>query len=175
MTKKDFFNTVSHGKEDILQELLHLLSEMRIDHCVIGGLAVNAYVEPVVSLDLDLVIVAESLESFLKSLTKSFRIQRLPHGINLESSKSDLRIQIQTDPRYQEFISRALRKQVLGYKMKVASLMDVLQGKLWAYADESRRKSKRQKDLADIFRLVEAYPHVIEFLPETIKKLWQME
>jgi hypothetical protein len=34
--------------------------------------------------------------------------------------------------------------------MKVAALEDVLQDKVWAYLDESRRKSKRQKDLADI-------------------------
>ena len=50
MTKKEFMNFVSHAREDILQRMLDLLNEMRADYCVIGGLAVNAYVEPVVSL-----------------------------------------------------------------------------------------------------------------------------
>ena len=46
---------------------------------------------------------------------------------------------------------------------------DILQGKIWAYSDEQRRPSKRQKDLADIFRLVEAYSHLKDLLPESIK------
>jgi hypothetical protein len=57
----------------------------------------------------------------------------------------------------------------MGYEMKVAAVEDVLQGKIWAYFDEQRRKSKRQKDLADIFRLIEAYPHLKELLPESLK------
>jgi hypothetical protein len=54
--------------------------------------------------------------------------------------------------------------------MKVASAEDVLQGKIWAYLDEQRRKSKRQKDLADIVRLIEVYPALEELLPATIKE-----
>lgn len=57
----------------------------------------------------------------------------------------------------------------MGYEMKVAALQDVLRGKIWAYSDDQRRKSKRQKDLADIFRLVEAYPHLMDLLPESIR------
>jgi hypothetical protein len=54
--------------------------------------------------------------------------------------------------------------------MRVAALEDVLQGKVWAYSDSTRRRSKRQKDLADILRLVEAYPHLASPLPESIRK-----
>jgi len=53
----------------------------------------------------------------------------------------------------------------------VTSLEDLLKGKIWAYSDEERRKSKRQKDLADIMRLIETYPNLAELLPEKIKKL----
>ncbi|HMQ52173.1 MAG TPA: hypothetical protein PKE64_20515 [Anaerolineae bacterium] len=35
---------------------------------------------------------------------------------------------------------------------------DVLQGKVWAAQDPTHRVSKRQKVLADIARLSEAYP-----------------
>jgi len=169
VTKKRFINSVTNGQEDILQQLLHLLEEMKIDYCVIGGLAVNAYVEPIVSLDLDIVIVAEARDKFLKSAEKIFTIEKFPHSFNLQSSKSDLRIQLQVDPCYQSFISRASIRDILGYKMKVATVEDVLQGKIWAYSDEQRRKSKRQKDLADIFRLVESYPELKNLLPESIK------
>jgi hypothetical protein len=54
--------------------------------------------------------------------------------------------------------------------MKVASAEDVLQGKIWAYSDDQRRKSKRQKDLADIVRLIEVYPSLAKRLPASIKK-----
>jgi hypothetical protein len=90
--------------------------------------------------------------------------------VNLSSDKSDLRIQLQTDKRYQDFIGRAASQSVLGYQMKVASAEDVLQGKIWAYSDEQRRKSKRQKDLADIVRILEIYPSLSDLLPLSIKK-----
>lgn len=60
-------------------------------------------------------------------------------------------------------------RQVLGYEMMVASLEDVLQGKIWAYTDVTRRKSKRQKDLADIMRLVENHPGLSDKLPADIR------
>lgn len=169
MTEKEFMNSIANGRVDILQQFLDLLNEIEIDYCVIGGLAVNAYVEPVVSLDLDIVIDLNSLNKLRQAAEQSFTIKEFPHRLNMESPKSDMRIQLQTDPRYQVFIGNATKKKVLGYKMKVAALEDVIQGKIWAYSDEQRRKSKRQKDLADIFRLVEAYPALMKLLPESIK------
>ena len=173
MTEKEFINMVSNSQEDILQRLLDILHTMKIDYCVIGGLAVNAYVEPVVSLDLYLVVIANFANNLIEAAEKDkiFKIERFHHSINLSSTKSDLRIQIQIDPRYQAFIPRSSLKDVMGYGMKVAAVEDVLQGKIWAYLDEQRRKSKRQKDLADIFRLVEAYPDLNDLLPESIKKI----
>jgi hypothetical protein len=53
--------------------------------------------------------------------------------------------------------------------MKVASLGNILQGKVWAYLDDTRRRSKRQKDLADIARLTEAHPDLFASLPARIK------
>lgn len=170
MTKKEFMRIISNGAEDILQQLLDLLNEMKIDYCVIGGLAVNAYVEPVVSLDLDLVVVTKEIDNLIKAAGKIFKVEEFPHSFNFSSLKSDLRIQLQIDPRYQAFISHASIKDVMGYKMKVATVEDVLRGKIWAYSDEERRKSKRQKDLADIFRIIESYPKLEGLLPESIKK-----
>ncbi len=170
MTEKEFLNAVGNGRVDIIHQMVNLLSKMKIDYCLIGGLAVNAYAEPVVSLDLDLVVIIESTDSLLKETEKIFKIEKFPHSINLSSIKSDLRIQLQTDIRYQSFIARSSIKKVMGYEMKVATVEDVLQGKIWAYLDEQRRRSKRQKDLADIFRLLETYPHLKELLPDSLKK-----
>jgi len=145
MTKKEFFKAVSNGKEDVLQIFLDALTISKANYCVIGGLAVNAYAEPVVSLDLDIIVATENIEALCKTIEAHFMIERFAHSVNLSSDKSDLRIQLQTDPRYQDFIGRAENQTVLDYQMKVASVEDVLQGKIWAYSDEQRRKSKTAK------------------------------
>ena len=170
MNQKSFFNGVTNGKKDIVQEIIDLLSYNNIDYCVIGGLAVNAYVEPVVSLDLDIAVVADEIDNLLKMTEDKFKIEKFPHSINLGSQDSDIRIQLQTDERYQEFIKNAVSQVVLGYKMKVASLRDVLKGKVWAYSDNQRRGSKRQKDLADIMRIIESFPDLKSDLPDSIIK-----
>ena len=171
MTSKEFLNNISGGKIDVIQMLLNKLAEMNIEYCVIGGLAVNAYAEPVASLDLDLVFTVSDIEKFLNNIEENFNINKFPHSINIQHPDSDLRIQIQTDLRYQTFVNRATNKFVLGYNMNVAKLEDVLKGKIWAYLDGERRKSKRQKDLADIMRLVETYPHLYSLLPENVKMI----
>jgi len=86
------------------------------------------------------------------------------------SANFDLRIQLQQDLRYQNFISNADSKNVLGYTMRVARIENVLEGKVWAYMDKTRRKSKRQKDLADIFRIVEKFPQLEATLPQSIRE-----
>lgn len=166
MTNQQFLDAVSNGGGTVLKQVLDLLKDQRAPYCVIGGLAVNAYAEPVVSLDLDVVVVTNALDAFLAAAEKTFKIERFPHSINLNAKRSDLRVQVQIDPRYQAFIARSVRKKVLGYSMKVASLDDVFQGKLWAYSDRRRRRSKRQKDLADLYRLAEAYPRLKKLLPK---------
>ena len=87
----------------------------------------------------------------------------------MTSAESDLRVQLQTDARYQAFLRRSERKNVLGRDLPVAAIEDVVQGKVWAYQDPERRPSKRQKDLADILRLIEAHPHLKQLLPDSVR------
>jgi hypothetical protein len=67
MTGKEFLNSLANGKSDIIQMLLDILAETDSKYCLIGGLAVNAYVEPVVSLDLDIVATAEKIDDICKA------------------------------------------------------------------------------------------------------------
>jgi hypothetical protein len=171
MTGKEFLNSLANGQADIIQILLDIVAETASPYCVIGGLAVNAYVEPVVSLDIDIVIAFRNVEATRRAAERrGLKVEPFEHSVNIVSPQSDLRIQLQTDPRYQEFIPRAELKDVLGYKMFVANLGDVLQGKVWAYADQARRRSKRQKDLADILRIIEIYPQLKAKLPPSLQE-----
>ncbi len=170
MNEREFTNKITNSQESFLQDFLDLLEEEDVPFCVIGGLAVNAYAEPVVSLDLDLVVISDRVDELVESLEQHFTVHRFPHSINISSLSSDLRIQLQTDPKYQDFVARASRRMVLGYEVSVAALEDVLQGKIWAFSDPDRRASKRQKDLADIMRLVETHPHLMALLPEPLRE-----
>jgi len=171
MMGKEFVNRLANGKSDIIQTFLDILSKTGSRYCIIGGLAVNAYVEPVVSLDLDIVVAVENAEAICRAAKEQgLKVEEFEHSVNITSIDSDLRIQLQADPRYQTFISIAQENNVLGYKMKVAKIEDVLRGKVWAYMDETRRKSKRQKDLADIFRIVEKYPQLQASLPQPLRE-----
>jgi len=170
MTGKEFLNSLANGKSDIIQLLLNILYETGSRYCVIGGLAVNAYVDPVVSLDVDIVIAVKDIGAVANAAEgRGMKVERFEHSVNISSYGSDLRIQLQTDPRYQVFIRRAEVKEVLGYSMEVANLEDVLQGKVWAYMDKTRRRSKRQKDLSDILRIIEGFPELESMLPQSLQ------
>jgi hypothetical protein len=103
-------------------------------------LAVNYYVEPVYTLEPDIVVAAEALSGLTELL---------------EGHGSDLRIQFTTDEWYQEYPSRATTGEILGVKMRIASLEDVTQGKIWAFSDPARHLSERKKDELDLVRLAE--------------------
>jgi hypothetical protein len=84
--------------------------------------------------------------------------------------KSELRIQFTTDERYQAFLARLVEAEVLGLRVRVASLEDVTQGKLSAYSDPQRRLSKRRKDELDLIRLAEAHPQLKSAFPAGLRE-----
>lgn len=168
MRAQAFWRAVTMDHAGLMDEMLGRLADQRVDYCVIGGQAVNAYVEPLVSLDLDLVVATRAVDALLASLPAHVTIERFPHSINLSDPDSDLRMQLQLDPRYAEFLPRASERLVLGRTMRVAAVEDVLSGKIWAASDPTRRASKRQKDLADIARLIERHPDLRLRVPQAI-------
>ena len=145
-------------------------------YCLIGGLAVNSYVEPVYTLDADLVVIASDLPGLSDRLREQgFAVEVHPHSVNAQTPGSDLRIQFTTDERYQDFPARAVQAEVLGLPVRVASLLDVARGKLWAYSDPRRRLSKRKKDELDLIRLGEAYPDLRSLYPEELRRQFEPE
>ncbi len=130
-------------------------------YCLIGGLAVNCYVEPVYTLDADLVVVSSKLPVLSARLQdQGFSVEEHPHSWNAFAPESEIRIQFTTDGRYQAFLARSVEDTVLGVRVRVACIEDVTRGKLWAYGDPQRRLSKRKKDELDLIRLAEAHPEL---------------
>ncbi len=170
MTAQEFQRLVTGDRSEFLDRFLAVLGRLEVDYCIIGGLAVNAYAEPVVTLDCDVVVVTSRLGELETELRKQFKVESFSHSLNVSDAGSDLRVQIQTDSRYQEFLRAKQTKTVLGRELPVAACEDLLQGKIWAYSDETRRGSKRLKDLADIKRLIEVRPELAEKVPAGIRE-----
>ena len=132
--------------------------------CLICGLGVNQYVEPVVTLDADFAVAGESgVAGALRD--HGFKVEEHSHSLNAQFPGSRLRVQITLDSRYAGFPARAVMGNVFGVRLPVAALEDLVQGKLWAIADERRRASKKAKDKADLIRICESYPQIITLIP----------
>jgi len=168
MRALQFWKAVTMDHSDFLDRLLEALATAKIGYCVIGGAAVNAYAEPVVTLDLDIAVAMTDVERAEELLSREFKVRRLAHSVNVSAAGSNLSVQIQTDPRYASFVDRARPAEVLGIQLPVAAVEDVLQGKVWAAEDSSRRRSKRVKDLGDILRLIEIYPELRDRVPSEV-------
>jgi hypothetical protein len=164
----EYWKAVTSDHAGFLDRVIAVLAESGARYCVIGGQGVNAYVEPVVSLDLDLAVATEDLGPAEDHLRGHFRVERFAHSVNVSAHGSDLRVQLQTDPRYAAFVATSSVREVLGLRLPVARIEDVLQGKVWAAQDAARRPSKRQKDLADISRLLEAQPELRSRVPDDV-------
>jgi hypothetical protein len=168
MRASTFWKAVTVDRSNFLETLVDLLESNGIRYCVIGGQGVNAYVEPLVSLDLDLVIAVAQLAQAEDLLRARFEVESFPHSLNIAAPESKLRVQIQTDPRYFPFVERASKREVLEIELPVAALPDILQGKIWAASDQTRRPSKRRKDVLDIERILEHYPDLRSSVPREI-------
>lgn len=113
-------------------------------------------------------IAAADIDTVVSSFADEFTLERFEHSLSLSAPGSDLRVQFQLDPRYEAFVDRATERDVLGERLPVARIEDVLQGKVWAALDATRRASKRQKDLADIARLLDVEPALRAHVPQAI-------
>ena len=159
-------------RSNFLERVLEFLRTSSVRYCVIGGTGVNAYADPVVTEDLDIVVAAEEIEALEAAFAREFKVERFAHSINVSAPSSKLRVQIQTDPRYFSFLDRAEVRNVMDFQLPVARIEDILLGKIWAALDETRRQSKRQKDLADIARIIEVSPELRSRVPaELLSKL----
>ena len=168
MTATEVFESVTNGGSSDFALLVSILNRHG-RWCLIGGLAVNCYVEPVFTLDADIVVVSDELHAIKKELTAAgFSLKEFPPSLNVNMPGSQLRIQLTTDPRYQEFLNGTAIREVLGEPVPIASLADVIRGKIWAWSDEKRRPTKRKKDELDLMRILEAYPGTRKLMPREI-------
>jgi hypothetical protein len=87
-----FWKAVVADRTDLLDHLTELFATHSIRFCLIGGQAVNAYVEPLVRLDLDIVVAVEQLPVVESLLREAFVVERFPHSLKVSQPGSALRV-----------------------------------------------------------------------------------
>jgi hypothetical protein len=104
MTASEVFESVTGSGSSDFAILVGILSKHG-SWCLIEGLAVNSYVEPVYTLDVDFVVVSPELPAIKSDLNAAgFSAEEFPHSLNARMAGSDLRIQFTLDSRYQDFL-----------------------------------------------------------------------
>src|SRR5438874_2941355 len=107
MTAEEIFESVTNGGANDFAATVRILQRSG-PWCLIGGLAVNCYVEPVYTVDADIVVVTENLAAIANELRDAgFGIQQFEHSLNARKPACQLNVQFTQDDRYQDFIRRA--------------------------------------------------------------------
>ena len=170
MTEAEIFESVTGSGSTDFAALVTILNRHG-NWCLIGGLAVNCFVEPVYTVDADVVVSASQLPAIKKDLNEAgVSTQELPHSLNAQMAGSNLRIQLTSNERYQDFVCDAIVGDVLDQRVPVASLANLIRGKVWALQDSQRRPTERKKDELDLMRILETYPETRHLMPEEIKQ-----
>jgi len=170
MTATEVFESVTNGGSTDFAAVVEILNKHG-RWCLVGGLAVNCYVEPVFTIDAAIVVASSDLSAIQAELAaRGFKVTEHEHSVNAQMKGSELQIQFTTDPHYQDFLVETEIKSILGIDVRVASLANVVRGKTWAWNDSKRRLSKRKKDELDLIRIGEKYPELQTMMPADIRK-----
>src|SRR2546425_3182001 len=100
MRAAEFWKAVTVDRSNVLERFLETLRRHDVPFCLIGGQALNANVEPVASLDLNVVVAADRLPDIEALLADTFALERFPHSLNVSDKDTHLPIQIPLDPRH---------------------------------------------------------------------------
>ena len=171
MTGQQFYDWQTAGGAGDVTLLVDTLANLDVNWCMISGLAVNHWAEePMATADVDLVVALDAIDETVAALEAvGFTAERFEWSVNLKGH-SKVSVQISTKEFYREFPDRSTPADIHGIPMRVASLEDTMKGKVQAWRDPDRRRSKRQKDLTDILRLIEAHPALEATLPPDIQQ-----
>lgn len=171
MSSLAFWKAVVQDKSDFLERVVALLADHGIRYCVIGGVGVNAYADPIVTEDLDIVVAADDLTRVRALLEAEFRVREFAHSFNAYDPGSRLQLQVQLHPDVPDAVDRAQERDVMDLRLPVASPRDLIVMKSEAALEPSRRASKRLKDAADIRRLIDAFPELRTLVPDALTPL----
>lgn len=165
MSSLAFWKAVVEDRSDFLERVIGLLEGAGIRYCVIGGVGVNAYADPIVTQDLDIIVATDQIETARRLLEREFQLREFEHSLNVYDPGSKLQVQVQLDADLGDVVGRAETKEVMDLRLPVAQPADLIRMKVAAAMEETRRGSKRAKDILDLARLAMAFPELLDQVP----------
>jgi hypothetical protein len=166
------------SKEGPLRLLAELLHRERVPYALIGGVAVQLHSEePRTTLDIDLAV--PRYEDIPESALVDAGFEhtgRHEHSDNWRApgpGPAKLRVAVQFSAEDEGIAAAVEHARAVdigdGLQLRVATVADLIVLKLAAVEEPTRRRSKREHDLADISALLEAHPEVQS--PELIRRV----
>ena len=178
MTEQEIYDgVIVNGTTDFIF-VAEALRRYSTGWCVIGGLAVNSYVTPVYTAELELVVATTDLEPVLLDLRAAdFLVQEFPFTINARRRvlrtghlTHQLKVRFMKQGCYQPFLDRATLRTILGMDVPVAALADLVQGELWMRESAGHRASKNMQAEMNLLRLAEVhFAEVAPRLPDQLR------
>jgi len=152
--------------------LLSVLSTTKTPYAMIGGVAVQLYVEePRFTSDVDLAIASfddvpiEALQDAGFKHTGTYE-----HSINWKGPGGTI-VQFSSEPWFSDLVSDAQRIQTKRGELSVADLPDLFLSKLKAAEEPRRRPSKRMTDLIDLRTMLDEHPNLLEHYPDAEEQI----
>lgn len=166
------------SKERALRELVKVLGREKVAYAIIGGLAVQIYSkEPRTTLDIDVALRSydDIPRAALKAAGFTFEATHA-HSQNWRAPghgarKQRTAIQFSADGLMGEAVTRAIDVRTREMRLKLAALPDLVLLKLEAIEEPKRRPSKRQHDIADVYRLLEDHPELERGMPDARERI----
>jgi hypothetical protein len=152
-------NLPERTKEQTLKLVVDLLTERRIPYAIIGGMALQVYVEdPRTTVDID--IAVRSREEIPRSELERLGFKHTGSFEHYENFRSPDKIMVQfsAEPECAGVVHRAVVHDALDREICFITPVDLVRAKLRAAEDPARRTSKRFIDFADIKTLFEEHP-----------------
>jgi hypothetical protein len=146
---------VEHAPDKLgaLIETTRLLTQLRVPHALIGGVAVGLHTGvPRATLDTDFAIDTQADQAGLATALEAagYRlVGRFAHSLNFRHASGEP-VQLAFDPHFDPMIARASSFSTGGEQVPLVRKEDLIAMKERAAADPGRRKSKALRDRADI-------------------------
>lgn len=169
MSSLAFWKAVVEDRSDFLERVLGLLEREEIRCCVIGGVGVNAYAEPIATQDLGIVVASDQIEAARALLEREFRVREFEQSLNVYDTGSKLQVQVQLNAEVGDVLGRAEMRDVMDLHLPVAQPSDLMRMEIQAAMDATRRGSKRAKEVLDLARLAMAFPELLAEVPSELR------
>lgn len=164
MTAREMFDLVTHGGGKDFEEVVSLLNQWRKPYCLIGGHAINAYVNEA--------LYSPYVEFLVSDLDLDFNGYREVKDSSTSHWKKDgsiVHFEFWTHPEAHGIFNDSSILDILGVKVRVAALEDAFKLQILAWEKSRGEVIKHLLNENYLLRIAEKNDRYKDRLPEEIR------